>query len=418
MSRGTRTGRAEIAPGDAKGRSSTKQDQRRREALMLLDNECAPDLRVQREAMSLARHGWRVRVLCWDREGQLPEHEESKGGITLTRIRTLARRQLGLRQLTNLCRFYAQVWERREQLVSADTSVIHAHDLLMLPLAGALKNWLGPRARLVYDAHEIFVKMEAHRYPFLMLHLVDRAERWLVNRYANAFITVSHQRVRDWWGSRIVRPGVFVCGNWFDPRPIDPGVRQAMRKRLNISEGTFVVGYLGSLNANRRVDLLLDAIEGREDMAALIGGRGDRRSSIERRIALMPNARFLGWVEDPWPVYESCDALYYLVDPDHPYARFNAPNNANIALAMRLPLVTGAEGESAEIVRQTGLGRIVEPSPSAIRRALLELSGSSSSLPREEEDAVSRLQAQWSWQEASRALLSAYGEECPSTPLD
>ncbi len=378
-----------------------------RSALMLLDNEYGPDLRVEREAMTLVSQGWEIQIICWDREGRLPEYDHPHRGITVRRIRTPAQRQLGIRQAPNLCRYYTLVWGAKEHLIPLDTCVIHAHDILMLPLAVALKRWLGPKIRLIYDAHEIYVKMEAHRYPASFLNFVDRAECLLINQYANAFITVSHQRVRDWWASRVSKPPIFICGNWYDARSIDPQERHNVRVTLDIPDDAFVIGYLGSLNSNRRLDLLLEAVAGQPDFLALLGGRGGELSTLMRRIDAMPNASFLGWVDDPWPVYSACDALYYLMDPTHPYAHFNAPNNANIALALGLPLITGPEGESAEIVRHTGRGRIVIPEAHAIRTALRELSAERTlSHPTSHPAPVAF--PDWTWKHAARALLEAY----------
>src|SRR5688500_8734046 len=118
--------------------------------LMLLDNSCSPDPRVEREATALATAGAHVSILCWDRDGSAPLLETHRG-YEIERIVIPAKRQLGLRQLANLCRFYSEAWRR---LQDRQFHVVHAHDLLMLPLGVAVARRAA--VPLVYDAHEIY----------------------------------------------------------------------------------------------------------------------------------------------------------------------------------------------------------------------------------------------------------------------
>ncbi|MDQ6740238.1 MAG: hypothetical protein M3021_07705, partial [Actinomycetota bacterium] len=47
---------------------------RRLRVLMLLDNPCNPDWRVEKEANSLVAAGCDVRVLAWERTGAMEPH--------------------------------------------------------------------------------------------------------------------------------------------------------------------------------------------------------------------------------------------------------------------------------------------------------------------------------------------------------
>jgi glycosyltransferase involved in cell wall biosynthesis len=318
---------------------------------MLLDNEYAPDLRVAREIEALIESGWRVRLVCWDRQGRLPERERPADHVEVVRIRTPAGRQLGARQIPNLLTFYRKVFRRRHILLADYARVVHCHDLLMLPLGSLLASVHQPRPALIYDAHEIYVLMDSHRYPRPVLRAMEALERGLIDGQVDTFVTVSEQRAEDWWRPRLRRRPLHVVGNWYDPQPVDPARRARTRRTLGLDDGTFAVGYLGSLHHNRRVDLLIEAVAGRPDWAAIVAGRGTREPELSQRSRALANVRLLGWMADPWPIYEALDALYYVIDDHHPYAAYNAPNNVHIAAALGLPVIVGPGGEAEQLVR-------------------------------------------------------------------
>jgi len=53
--------------------------------VMLLSNAFRPDPRVAREAQALLDTGYRVTLICWDRQAELPEHE-TQNGLDIIRV--------------------------------------------------------------------------------------------------------------------------------------------------------------------------------------------------------------------------------------------------------------------------------------------------------------------------------------------
>jgi len=382
-------------------------DPRRRRVVMLLDNEYSPDPRVSREAAALSQAGWRVRIVCWDRDGLAPKYE-AENGVEVIRITTRSPRQLGLRQMWNLGRFLHRVWRRRREIFDSQTSVIHCHDLLMLPLGVRVKKWMAGRSRLIYDAHEIYSLMEAHRYPAFLLDLVAHQEARMVNRHADAFVTVSEQRVRGYWSKRIAGPPITVCGNWYDPREATPQQKSQQRKRLGVPQDAFCIGCVGSLLQNRCTGILAEAVQKIDGVYAVIGGRETKAAQVSAWAKKCSRIKYLGWVDEPWEVYDACDALFYVMDKNHPYTRFNSPNTAYAALASRLPLITGPEGEAGEIVERTGWGEIVsENTARAMCDAIERLMSRDL---RQTSVELESLRSALTWETAARRLVAAYDE--------
>lgn len=375
-----------------------------RRVLMLLDNACTPDWRVLREAESLGQAGASVRILCWDREASAPE-TESRGAVFIERVRTPAQRQRGIRQLDTLVKFYREATRRTRH---AKFDVVHAHDLLMLPLGAFLARRL--HAGLIYDAHEIYHIMESARYPQPLLAGMARMERWLIRHSVDAFVTVSQQRVDDYWGGVLDDRPAYVVGNWYDPVAVSPDTRRRAREELGLSPDMPVLLYAGGFAAERRLDLLMQVASLRPQWTLLVAGRGDH--AVARELAgaarAAPNLRVLGWQDQPGALYAAADAFYYVLEPSHPYTRFAASNTLYLAIARELPLITAALGEPGRIMRDIAPELVLDPpSVDTLARALDFLSGPDRG--RRIAESMRGLQRYYGWNRTTHNLHAAYG---------
>lgn len=247
-----------------------------------------------------------------------------------------------------LLRFYREVWGVVKDHSSPD--VVIAHDFLLLPLGALLS--LRFDCPLVYDAHEIYRWMDAGRLPEWWLRFAGWLEARLVNHKVSLLVTVSRQRVDDYFRERI-RLKPFILGNWYDPLEIEKC--WARRKYEIQASSRFCIGYVGSLATSRRVDLLLELAAARPDVQLILGGRGDPRlvSRVEKSAAERPNVHYLGWVSNPAEVLAACDAIYYVLDPSHPYSRFAAPNALYLAISLDRPLIAVPVGEISMVAKRT-----------------------------------------------------------------
>ena len=367
--------------------------------LVLAENPCDPDPRIVRSSESLVRAGAEVKLLAWIRDSTAPLEEE-RGGVRVERVPPVSGRQLGWRQFPNLLRF---AWSCRSRLREDEYDIVVAHDVLMLPFAAAFaRRW---SAGLVYDAHEIYRWMEAGRLPRIWLALVEALEHRLVDGPVDSFITVSKQRVEQYWASK-VRKRPTVVGNWYNPIDVS---RERAREDLGLSVGPRpVIAYAGTLSQSRRVDLLLGLAQRRPDITILIAGRGgpSATATVERAASEHDNIHFLGWIEDTLRLLAAADAVFYTLDPTHPYSRFAAPNTLYSAIAANRPLISAAQGEVEWMTRNSrGIIPLGDLSVDALERAV-------STLPDWEGWGVVR--DQFTWDRSEQQLLDAVHRSMPA----
>lgn len=354
-----------------------------------------PDSRVRRTAMALARAGYAVRVMAWDRSGSLPRRTMD-GAVRVEHARVRSRSGRGIAQSAFLA---AAVGRHLPRLRADPPDILHVVDLPLLAATIALRPMIG-RRRIVYDAFELYAVMEAHKYPRWLLKIVELAERRLP-RHADLVITPGEAR-----RAYLARRGVesTVVGNWIDP-PEAPPARDTARTALGIEPDRFCIVYAGGLDPARDIGALVRHARRRSDDLVIVAGRGEQDTMVGRAADELPNLRFVGWVSDPDGLYAAADALYYALHPWHPYADHPAPNNLYAAIAWTVPLVHRSQGEIGHVAAEADIGAAF--SDDASLDAALDALRDPVRHARVREE-LRRLQDRYAARRAADALLAAY----------
>ena len=334
---------------------------------MLLSNAYRPDPRVEREARALVDGGYRVTIICWDRQAELQERE-SQEGIEIRRVRTVRSAYgSGWRQFFFLPRFWRQAQRYALELRS---DVIHCHDLDTLPAGWWLKRRTG--ARLVYDAHEDYPAMMSLYLPGAAVKMLAWLEGRLLGRVDHTITasTVFADKLR----TQGVAP-VTTIGNYQPLGPYDsvtPTDVAAARSHLQLPEEDLIVAYIGGFSRNRELLPLIEAAREMRDVQVLLYGDGHQRAAVQAAADRVPNVRYLGWLPAAQvPLYmQMADVIYYCLKPDYPGAKYNAPNTLSQAMAASRPLIANDVGDLGRIVRQADCGILIPAvTPGAIRQA-------------------------------------------------
>jgi glycosyltransferase involved in cell wall biosynthesis len=194
-----------------------------------------------------------------------------------------------------------------------------------------------------------------------------RAKSWLdrrCSRTADAAIACSTRTAQRLVATRghavvsTIHNGVPI------PGPLAVATRseaaREVRHRLGAGRDTVVVGSVGRLSSEKRVDLFLQAAgllaATPSDVVFVVVGGGPDRPALERhvhRLGLDRRARFLGLVRDMEPVYGALDVLVQPSDLE------GTPRTVLEAMARGIPVVATAVGDVPVLVRDGSEGLLV-----------------------------------------------------------
>jgi phosphatidylinositol alpha 1,6-mannosyltransferase len=185
----------------------------------------------------------------------------------------------------------------------------------------------------------------------------DRAGRTLAPSTASATALQDHGVRRVW----LWRRGVDTTR--FDPAQRSRALRQALAP-----DGATLVGYVGRLAAEKRVELLA-ATAKLPGIRLVVVGDGPHRTAVQRAL---PGAVFLGARHGAQlaRIYASLDVFVHT----GPYETFG--QTIQEALASGVPVVAPAAGGPMDLVQPGRTGTLVPPhDPHAIATAVAELAG-------------------------------------------
>lgn len=233
---------------------------------------------------------------------------------------------------------------------------------------------LGALWRRPVVAH-LHLPCDGERNPSTQIRVgIDRVQR---------FISVSEATAREWMGLGIPGAMMDVVRNGVDTRrfrPAAPGERLATRARLGVAEDAFMMLYLGRLDREKGIEILMSAarrlsspqgkavvaIAGKPNVMAR-WGEGDSYMADLLRCADGVPVQWLGHQGDVLPVIQAADVLVLPSLWSEPFGLVLAE-----ALACEVPVVASRTGGIPEILSGEFERCLVEPGDDRALAAALE----------------------------------------------
>jgi glycosyltransferase involved in cell wall biosynthesis len=383
--------------------------------ILLTPGELTRDPRARRAACAGLTDGWEVVGVCPATGGAPAALDGIRvvrlGGDTLhSRLRSvglgggrpdtpLLRELRGIYRLLRLTRLTVGLVRAGRRFEHAD--VVHANDFDTLPAGSLLARAF--KARLVYDAHELYTFQEADP-PRLYVAAVRLLERMLARR-ADAVVTVSEPIARELQRLLGLARTPFVVLNC-------PALSKAI--------GRSVVGrplhavYQGAVGLGRSLDDLLDAAALADGVELTLRVVGADLDSLRSEVA----ARGLEsrvHVREPVEPADLVDALWEFdvgVIATRPLSRNDelaVPNKLFEYLMAGLAIVVPRLSGLAEIVEREDVGLMFEPgSPTSLGQALTELGSSPDRVARLQERARELALGRFNAEAQRPALIEAW----------
>lgn len=372
----------------------TPEQRARIHVCMRVNNPYESDLRVRREAETLAGAGFRVTVIADARPYLAPV--ESVGGVSVKRIHK-----------TSSVPYKSIV----DPLRAEKADVYHAHDVdSLLPCLIAAGVTL-KHSRVVYDSHELWSAHAADKVHAKRRQLIG-FEGPMVRR-SDALVSVSDEIVRIIAKKYSFRGIVLTLRNV--PRYY-PDAELAPHWALRDADPEVKIAYVSVFQHGRGAVQLIEALEhlGEEYVVELIGPIPQPEYEARIREAAAPfgnRVRIVGKVpaEQIVPLLAEAKISAVLIEPISESYRLAAPNKLFDSLAAGTPFVASDMATIGALTRETRAGVPCDPTvPADIARAITEAAARLPELRARAREASVR----YNWDAESAKLVALYDELC------
>ena len=241
-----------------------------------------------------------------------------------------------------------------------------AEGLVMLPVALRLRRRLG--GHVVYDSRDIGPQSARFaRLPGSWRRLLARSERgWA--RAADAIVTVNRpyaEQLRKAFG----RDPLIVANGPLPFDPPDPPERR-FHDRLGLPAGQRVAVMVGAVVAHRGIELACAAIADVPATALVVVGDGEAKTRIVAEAARLPQADRIHFMPSLPPAdlpawTAAADVAVMPIEPSTLNHRLTTPTRLYDAMGAGVPVVASDLPGMAAVVRETGIGVLVDPTCAA-----------------------------------------------------
>ena len=366
--------------------------------LMLLTNPFRPDPRVLREARPLMKHGLKVQLIAWDRDGALPKRA-TEHGIEVLRLGPKCPYRSAGKLLSRLPRFWFRALNTSRRL---EFGLVHCHDFDTLPIGLVIGRLRGKP--VLYDAHEIYSNMVRKDIGGFS-RIVWWFERML-SRRADEIITINDTLAKSLSASRKSLPKIVM--NSPDTSVLEGANATEIRARYDLKG--FVVSYLGSLEPGRFIQEMVSSIEPSGKITLVIGGAGTMRPVAEKASLGNSSVKFLGTVDtdDALRVTWASDLVVVMLDPTNPNYRISTPIKVLEAMACERPMVISEGLDISSKITETGCGFVIPYDREAFKATIAKALTSHDRLREMGRKGKAYFDKQWSWERSEVELLKAY----------
>jgi glycosyltransferase involved in cell wall biosynthesis len=311
--------------------------------VMVRSNSVNPDVRIEKEAKTLANAGYDVTILGWGRYGKKTVREESRSNYTIKRFQLRA-------PWGNRVIFYLPFWWVFEftWLIRNKWDIVHAADFdTFIPALVAAKL---KRKKIIYDIFDF----SADSFPpqSILRSCIANLDISLM-RFVDALIVVDPSRLKQIKGEN--NPSIVIIFN----SPLE--YQNLTDFELPSIEEHFKIFYAGILSQDRDFKSIIDITKNNKNICLEIAGWGQYEIKFTELSSQVSNIKFIGTVPYDEVIRRTMqsDLLFALYDPSVPNNRYASPNKLFEAMMCGKPILVSDKTAMADIVRDEKCGIVV-----------------------------------------------------------
>lgn len=360
-------------------------------------NGVDPDSRVEKEANTLAKSGYDVIILAWDRTKNYKEKIESikLADSKVVRISFGAKAEFGagLKSLKSYLKFqYRLFWWLIKNRNKYDVAHLCDFDTAYIGSKAARIC----KKRIVFDIFD-YLSTDAKT---IIQKVIKKAEDRIIDR-ASATIICTEERklqIKDANPRKLT-----VIHN--TPAELPKG----SSLRLENSNSIRVV-YIGILQDYRLLKEMIRAIEKMESVELHIGGFGKHEDYVKKESETHDNIFFYGKMsyQDVLGLEEQCDIMTAIYDPTIGNHYFAAPNKFYEALFLGKPLIMVENTGMSNVVKKNDIGILINYSEESFVDGILRLMNKKGEWHVMGEKMKRIYEEKYSWNEMEKRLLALY----------
>jgi glycosyltransferase involved in cell wall biosynthesis len=357
---------------------------------------------LRKEARTLAKFGWQVRIIAWDRRNLFPA-QDNVDGIPVENI--LIRGTYGTGGVDLIFKTLHFWWIAFRRLLKkrSSYSIIHCQDLNTILPAWCAARLLGKA--IVFDSHDPYPEMLSLTQPAAVVAVARFVERFFCRR-VDAVLTVN--RLMQERFRRITDRPIYIVYNYPELEFFKAAPKQ--------KDGPVVIGRIGTMAEELGIEetiLAFREVAKEFDVRLLFVGR--LADSLARRYheLIEPVRDLVHHIDDiPYfqvPEYYRQMDISMVLYGKRGISPFVSPMKLFESMAMGVAVVASDVGEVRGLVEKTGCGVIVPCGDSAAAaqalRALLKDGNRRQEMGR---NGLATAIAEQNWESEGKKLIEMY----------
>jgi glycosyltransferase involved in cell wall biosynthesis len=338
--------------------------------LMILQSDFPPDFRVEKEALSLIKAGYKVTILC---DNRIPKQRFSiEKGINIVRMRHYYSFSGRLNKFFNIPIYPNPLWlyAIKTLVIKEKIDILHVHDLPLAYSTIRIGKSLG--IPVIFDLHENYpAALELWRKPGIIGSTIrnPRLAQLIEGRCLNSAqkIIVVDQEHKNLLISRgQPQKKIFIIAN--TPYKALLQMNHEKRDQRHRSNSKYNLLYFGKISPERDIEVAFDAIpllkEQYSNFKMIIIGDGPHTSVVKKRIielGIQEEVELKGWlnISDTIQYFNQSD-ICILPQGSNALIDNGIPNKLFEYMALGNAIVAADSKAISRIIIETQCGEIFQ----------------------------------------------------------
>lgn len=365
---------------------------------ILRSNPVRPDSRVEKEAWSLAKAGYDVHILAWDRDTDKKETSDfvqvADIQIPITRLGYKASYGEGLK---NLRAYLSFQFHMRKWLKKNSFNVVHACDFDTAFFSKSIVK--RKKEKFVFDIFDfLFGEPKG-----LLQKVIKKAQLRIID-HADTTIICTEERKEQIRGSSPRKLAVI------HNTPASAQIRQCERKTEQTDK--IKIAYVGILQDYRLLKEVAVAISETKNIEFHVGGFGKYEDYFAEIANQFNNIHFYGRLtyEQTLSLENECDIMLAIYDPAIENHRYAAPNKFYESLMLGKPVVMVKGTGMSQVVENNGIGVLIDYSKEGFIEGINKLIEQKDCWQSISDKMKWIYNNRYCWDEMERRLIKIYAE--------